>query len=125
MPLRSGVRCSAPGRHANTEAALSDGFPARWWRDGCPTTTGIDELVASLRIQLAPGAARTSTDSLTRAERQIAELIADGLSNTDVAATLFVSRRTVETHLTHIFRKLDVRTRTQLAAIHLRATRPA
>ena len=43
-------------------------------------------------------------------------MIAEGLTNTDIAARLFMSRRTVTTHLTHVFTKLGVATRAELAA---------
>jgi DNA-binding CsgD family transcriptional regulator len=43
-------------------------------------------------------------------------LIAEGMTNVDVAARLFMSRRTVTTHLTHVFAKLGVSTRAELAA---------
>ena len=42
-------------------------------------------------------------------------LVSDGLTNREVAARLFVSTNTVETHLRHVFQKLSVRTRTELA----------
>jgi len=51
---------------------------------------------------------------LTTAERRVAELAASGMTNRDVAAALFISPKTVEVHLTHIYRKLDVHTRTEL-----------
>ena len=52
---------------------------------------------------------------LTRSEKRIAELVADGLSNKEVATRLTVSVSTVETHLKRIYRKLGVGSRTQLA----------
>ncbi len=52
---------------------------------------------------------------LTPHERRIAELVREGLTNKEVAATLFVSDRTIESALTQIYRKLDVRSRTELA----------
>ena len=53
--------------------------------------------------------------SLTASERRVAELAAEGLSNREIAQALFVSLRTVETHLTHAFQKLDIDSRTKLA----------
>ena len=57
-----------------------------------------------------------SPQELTEAERRIADRVAAGLSNKEVAATLFLSVSTVEAALWKIYRKLDVRSRTQLAA---------
>jgi len=55
-------------------------------------------------------------DSLTASERRIAELAGQGLSNREIAQTLFVTNRTVEGHLTHVFRKLRLDSRTKLHA---------
>ena len=52
---------------------------------------------------------------LTNAERQVAALVAEGKANREVAAQLFTTVATVEAHLTRIYRKLDVRSRTELA----------
>jgi DNA-binding CsgD family transcriptional regulator/tetratricopeptide (TPR) repeat protein len=56
-------------------------------------------------------------DSLTAAERQVAERVAHGLTSRQIAEELFVSPRTVDAHLTHIYRKLDINTRARLAAL--------
>ena len=61
------------------------------------------------------GGRRTEGGELTAAERRVAELVGQGLSNREVASTLFVSAKTVEFHLRNIFRKLGVRSRTELA----------
>jgi len=53
--------------------------------------------------------------SLTRRERQIAALVATGLTNREIAGQLYLSVRTVEVHVNHILSKLGFRTRTQLA----------
>ncbi len=55
-------------------------------------------------------------DSLTPAERTIASLVAEGLSNPQIGQRLFISGRTVQTHLAHVFAKLDITARAQLAA---------
>lgn len=54
--------------------------------------------------------------SLTATEEAVAALAATGASNPEIASQLHMSRKTVEFHLTKVFRKLDVRSRTQLAA---------
>jgi len=54
-------------------------------------------------------------EGLTPSERRIAELVAQGMTNKEVAAALVVTARTVESALTQIYRKLDVRSRTELA----------
>jgi DNA-binding CsgD family transcriptional regulator len=53
-------------------------------------------------------------DALTPAERRVATLAAEGRGNREIAQQLFVTRRTVETHLTHVFQKLGVATRAEL-----------
>ena len=55
-------------------------------------------------------------EALTASERRIADLAAEGLTNREIAQTLFVTARTVEGHLTHVFTKLDVKARTALPA---------
>lgn len=58
----------------------------------------------------------TGWDSLTPTEREVAELVGQGLSNPEVAARLYVSRNTVKAHLAHAFAKLGVANRAELAA---------
>jgi DNA-binding CsgD family transcriptional regulator len=56
----------------------------------------------------------TGRDALTASEQRIAELAIEGMSNRQIAETLFITRKTVESHLEHVFRKLDVHARGQL-----------
>jgi DNA-binding CsgD family transcriptional regulator len=55
-------------------------------------------------------------DDLTPQERQVAELARDGLSNSEIGARLFLSPRTIEWHLRHVFSKLEIRSRRELAS---------
>ena len=59
--------------------------------------------------------ARRGWDSLTPAEAKIAALVAEGMTNPQIAARLFLSHRTVATHVSHILGKLDVRSRIDIA----------
>jgi DNA-binding CsgD family transcriptional regulator len=54
--------------------------------------------------------------SLTPTETEVVRRVAQGMRNTDIAQDMFVSSSTVKTHLAHIFAKLDVSTRAELAA---------
>jgi DNA-binding NarL/FixJ family response regulator len=59
-------------------------------------------------------------EMLTGREREILQLLADGMSNADVAARLFISQETVKSHVRHILAKLEADTRTHAVAIALR-----
>jgi DNA-binding CsgD family transcriptional regulator len=59
--------------------------------------------------------AATGWGALTPAERDVVRLVSEGLGNKDIATRLFVSPRTVQTHLTHVYAKLSVTSRMQLA----------
>ncbi|MFC9440118.1 LuxR C-terminal-related transcriptional regulator [Nocardia sp. NPDC057030] len=59
--------------------------------------------------------------SLTPMERSVVDLAVDGLSNPEIAARLFISRGTVKTHLAHVYAKLGVANRTELARLHVPA----
>ncbi|WP_435742564.1 response regulator transcription factor [Microbacterium sp. PMB16] len=61
------------------------------------------------------GAPASERSDLTRRESEVAELVADGLSNREVAQSLHVSVRTVESHVATILRKLGLRSRSGLA----------
>jgi DNA-binding CsgD family transcriptional regulator len=68
-----------------------------------------------VRRELSKTVTRSAVDGLTETERRIAALVAQGQTNREVAAAMFVTENTVQTHIRHIFRKLGVRSRTELA----------
>ena len=76
------------------------------------------------RSATSPSAIRHGKDrpQLTRREQDVAVLVAQGMSNSQIATTLVISIRTVETHVQHIMDKLGCNTRVQIAAWS--ATRP-
>jgi DNA-binding CsgD family transcriptional regulator len=71
--------------------------------------------VEKARRELMSIGGRTREEGLSAAERRVAALVAEGRTNREVAAALFLGERTVASHLTHIYAKLGVRSRTELA----------
>lgn len=65
------------------------------------------------------GLLRTAGSGLTNMQRDVAALVAQGLTNREIAATLFVSIHTVEAHLSSAYRSLGIRSRTELARFAL------
>ena len=83
---------------------------------------GFEEIGAArwaerAREELGRIGGRTRSEGLTPAERRVADLVAKGRTNAEVAATLFLAERTVASHLTHVYAKLGVRSRTELARV--------
>jgi DNA-binding CsgD family transcriptional regulator len=84
------------------------------------TECGATALVERAHEELVASGARPrrlvmrGVDALTASERRVAELVAEGLTNREVAQTLFLSEKTVEGHLGQVYRKLGIRTRSQL-----------
>jgi DNA-binding NarL/FixJ family response regulator len=76
---------------------------------------GAEGWAARARSELGGVGGRRRQEGLTPAEQRVAELVAEGRTNREVAATLVLGERTVETHLTHIYAKLGIRSRTELA----------
>jgi DNA-binding NarL/FixJ family response regulator len=82
--------------------------------------TGAAGLAAEVKRELLAAGARprraalTGPDALTAGERRVAALAADGASNRQIAEHLFVTQATVETHLRHAFRKLNITSRADL-----------
>ena len=59
----------------------------------------------------------TGVDALTPSERRVAQLVAQGRTNRQIAHFLFVSPRTVTTHLTHVYQKIGISSRSELSAL--------
>jgi DNA-binding CsgD family transcriptional regulator len=78
-------------------------------------TIGAAGWAATTRRELGRVGGRTRVEGLTAAERRVASLVAEGRTNREVAAALFLGERTVASHLTHVYAKLGVRSRTELA----------
>jgi DNA-binding CsgD family transcriptional regulator len=77
---------------------------------------GAEGWAEKARSELGRISGRRRDEGLTPAERRVAALVAEGRTNREVAAALFLAERTVETHLTQIYGKLGVRSRTELAS---------
>lgn len=84
-------------------------------------THEADRAAALLRsLGVKPRAGPRAAGSLTRRELDVLRLLADGRTNAQIAAHLFISPKTVEHHVARIFRKLDVQTRSEAAAYAVR-----
>ncbi|HEU5404714.1 MAG TPA: LuxR C-terminal-related transcriptional regulator [Gaiellaceae bacterium] len=106
--VRRRSRQKRPAREA-IEAALQD-FEA----------IGAGAWTTKARQELRHIGGRRREEGLSPAEQRVADLVAQGKTNREIAATLFLAERTVASHLTHIYAKLGVRSRTELAyRLHL------
>ena len=121
-------RLQMPFERARTLLLLGQIQRRQRQKQGAATTLGealeiFESLGAPLwadraRAELARtnvGAGRT--DELTPSEQRVAELASSGMTNRDIAATLFVSAKTVEANLTQIYRKLGIRSRAELGRL--------
>jgi DNA-binding CsgD family transcriptional regulator len=97
-------------------ARLARDCPTGWVDAAQLTGTGVAAVAAMFRGDVAPDTG-SPLGTLTPAERRVAELVAEGLTSRQIAEQLFVSPRTVDAHLSHIFRKLEIASRAKLAAL--------
>ena len=127
--LESAVAEAAPGSLEHARALLHLGRAQRRGRrlaEARMTLTRARDLLDEIGASLLAGQARRelarisgrragATGDLTEAEQRIADLVAEGRSNKEVAAALVISVKTVEVTLTRVYRKLGVRSRSELA----------
>jgi DNA-binding CsgD family transcriptional regulator len=124
--LAEHARTSDPFQHART--LLAQGATQRRAKQRGAARLTLEQALALFERLGAPlwaeqaraelkriGGRAPSRDELTEAERRIAALVAEGRTNREVAAALFVTEHTVEGALTRVYRKLGVRSRTELA----------
>ena len=122
MLVDLGATLRAAGKRTAAREPLLDGL-------ALAARCGARNLEHRARAELAAIGVRPSTtqrtgaDSLTPSERRVVELAAAGGTNREIAQTLFVTEKTVETHLGRSFRKLDISSRRQLADVLAPAAR--
>jgi len=109
---RRSIEARAALREANR---IFDGLGARAWADRAATELAA----AGARCVPAPERHYAELDELTPQELQVARMIAAGKNNGQTAASLFISRKTVEAHLTRVYRKLGIHSRTELTRVVL------
>ncbi|MGH3413747.1 MAG: LuxR C-terminal-related transcriptional regulator [Marmoricola sp.] len=102
------------GCAASVQVGAARTAPEGWVVDGLLTDEGRHDVAGTVGT---PCASSSTIDQLTRAERQVAELVGEGLTSRQIATELFVSPRTVDAHLANIYRKLEIGSRARLAAM--------
>jgi DNA-binding CsgD family transcriptional regulator len=109
-----GAALRRSGQQAEARELLRDGLELA---HGCGATAlanfALDELVAA---GARPRHPTSDADALTPSERRISEMAAKGMANKEIAQALFVTVKTVETHLGHAYSKLGIHSRSQLTA---------
>jgi len=108
------------GDIAGAEAILRQAWAIAEATEAATERAHVDQLLRQLGIRTWRRGARArqtgDLSALSDREREIANLLADGASNPDIASALFLSRKTVERHVSSILGKLDAKNRAQVAA---------
>ncbi|MEV0700662.1 LuxR C-terminal-related transcriptional regulator [Saccharopolyspora sp. NPDC050389] len=105
------------GWHADADARIRNALPTAELRAarsrGAEYT--MDELIRFARGERPPAPSEDAPVRLTPREREVAQLVAQGLSNRQIAEQLVISKRTSDSHIEHILAKLDATSRAQIA----------
>src|SRR5581483_10170351 len=109
------------GQDDVARAALGEERFAALWQEGC-SMTWTEAVAYAQRGRGERRRPKHGWESLTPTERQVVDLVAAGATNNEVAEKLFMAVPTVKTHLTHVYAKLGITTRAQLAALAVRAS---
>jgi DNA-binding CsgD family transcriptional regulator/tetratricopeptide (TPR) repeat protein len=116
--IRLGSTAAAEGdKHASRDA-LAEALEISERLGAQPLVASVQAVATQhhLRVGAPPGSASSAT-SLTARELEVLRLVAEGASNGEIGARLFISRRTVSVHVSHILDKLGVGTRTAAATV--------
>ncbi|MFY1622983.1 helix-turn-helix transcriptional regulator [Micromonospora sp. WMMD723] len=122
VPLTSEIRTLAGRARVELTGRAQPGagrVPAARTGGSRSSGTGRGRVVAAAETAATPPGA-DELALLTAREREVLAAVAEGLTNKEIGQRLFISERTIGVHVSHIFDKLQVRTRVQASAIHLR-----
>jgi DNA-binding CsgD family transcriptional regulator len=116
----AGVACARHGEVDSAVPLLAQALAGYESLEAGRDTARAEARLRDLGVRRGRRGARrrppTGWESLTRTEHRVVDLVVEGLSNPKIGERLFISRRTVQTHLAHVFTKLGISSRTQLAA---------
>lgn len=116
------------GEHAATVAALVEALGTKAFEVALAEGAALSTAEAIAFAQRGRGERKRPSsgwESLTPAELDVIRLLSEGLSNKEIAARLFISPRTAQTHLTHIYSKLNLSSRVQVVREAARHIEPA
>lgn len=111
----------AAGRADEARALLADARGIVEARGAARAAARVDQALRDLGVRRGRRGPRSRPtqgwEALTETEVRVTDLVAEGLTNPQIGARMFISRRTVETHVSHVFAKLEVSSRVELAAL--------
>ena len=103
------------------DASMTAALPGAWARlEADAAVRELRRLGTRIPRRTRPHGTGTGMVALSTREREVAGLVAAGKSNKDIAAVLYLSEKTIESHLARIYNKLDVHSRAALTALIVR-----